>query len=214
MANVNKNGGQTQGNPPQGNPPQGMQPQGVQPQGGQPQGMQPQGGQVQRNQPQGQQRGELIRRDPFQMLFRDPFQLMREMMTDPFRMFSQLPWGGGMGHDLSWNPGFDIRETEDAFVFKADLPGIRSEDLEIQLVGNQLQISGKRECEQEQGEGRYHTYERSYGSFSRVFSLPESADLDKITSDLKDGELRLVVPKKAGSSPQRRKIQVGAGTKS
>ena len=164
------------------------------------------------------QRGELVRRDPFQlardpfqMFARDPFQFMREMMSDPFRMFQMSPW---MGRDAGWNPGFEIRETDDAFVFKADMPGIRNEDLDISLSGNQLQISGKREHEHEQGEGQYHSYERSYGSFTRSFALPESADLDKIRSDLKDGELTLVVPKKPGSAPQRRKIQIGAGTKS
>jgi HSP20 family protein len=177
------------------------------------QGAQPQGA------PQGQ-RGELLRRDPFAQLVRDPFgmfgrdpfQVMREMMADPFRMFQAQPWTRA-GREIGWNPGFEVRETDDAFLFKADLPGIRHEDLEISLSGNQLEISGKREHEQEKEEGQYYTYERSFGSFSRSFTLPESADLDKIRSDLKEGVLTLVVPKKPGTSPQRRKIQVGAGTK-
>jgi HSP20 family protein len=166
---------------------------------------------------QGQQgqRGELVRRDPFgmtrdpfQMLSRDPFQLMREMLVDPFRAI------GGMGRDLAWNPGFEIRETDDAIVFKADMPGMRNEDLDISLNGNQLVISGNREQEQEQGEGQFHTYERTYGSFTRSFALPDYVDLDQIHSDLKDGVLTLIAPKKAGSTPQRRKIQVGKGSKS
>lgn len=173
----------------------------------------------QRQQPQEGQRGELVRRDPFalsrdpfQMMMRDPFEVMRQMMSDPFRMFSQMsPF---FGRDVgAWNPGFDVRETDDALIFKADLPGIRNEDLDISLTGNQLTVSGKREHEQEQDEGRYHSYERSYGSFTRSFALPEYADLDKIRSDLKDGELTLVVPKKPGTAPQRRKIQIGSGAK-
>jgi HSP20 family protein len=207
MANVVKNGG-------------GPQPQGAQPQGAQPQGAQPQGAQSQAQQPQAQQpqRGELARRepmgfsrDPFQMFMRDPFELMREMMVNPFRMFSMSPW---MGRDLSWSPSFEVRETDDAFVLKADLPGVRPDDLEISLMANQLTIRGKREQEKEEGEGQYHTYERSYGTFTRSFALPESADLDKIRSDLKDGELTILVPKQAGTSPQRRKIQIGSGQKS
>jgi HSP20 family protein len=133
---------------------------------------------------------------------------MREMMVDPFRTMRPL------GRDIGWNVDFEIRETDDAFVFKADMPGIRNDDLEITLTGNQLVITGKREHEQEQGEGQWHTYERSYGNFSRSFALPESADLDKIRSELKDGVLTLVVPKKPGTSPQRRKIQIGTGAKS
>lgn len=201
MANVTKKDGgqQTQGQQPQGQPPQGQQPQ------------------------QGQ-RGEIVRRDPYSMfardpfqmmreIARDPFQMMREMMFDPTRMFTWSPW---TGRELGWNVGFEVRETDDAFLLRADLPGIRNEDLDISLTGNQLQISGKREHEQEEGErqGQYYAYERSFGSFSRSFTLPESADLDQIRSDLKDGVLTVVVPKKPGAGPQRRKIQIGSGTKS
>jgi HSP20 family protein len=181
------------------------------------------GNQNQTHQPQGAQpatqpqRGELVRRDPFQrdpfqMLMRDPFpfQMMRDFMTDPYRMFQTSPWG----RDAGWSVSFDVRETDDAFIINADMPGIRDQDLDIQLVGNQLQIQGRREHEEQQDEGRFHSYERSYGSFSRSFSLPDSADVDKIRSDLKDGVLTLVVPKKPGSTPQRRKIQIGSGTKS
>ena len=185
---------------------QGSQPQGNQPQKTQPQGNQPQRGEFMRRDPLQQ-----LARDPFSMFGRDPFQLMRELMADPYRMFQLSPWGGT--RDVGWNVGFDIRETDDAFLFKADMPGIRNEDLDISLIGDQLQITGKRDHEQEHDEGRVHTYERTYGSFSRAFSLPESADLDNIRSDLKDGVLTLVVPKKASSSPQRRKIQIGSGSK-
>jgi HSP20 family protein len=157
-----------------------------------------------RDQPQQQQ----LSRDPFQMLMRDPFAMMREMMSDPFRMFQ-------MNREISWNPSFEVKETNDAFLFKADMPGIRNDDLDITLDGNRLMISGQREQEREEGEeqGRYHAYERSYGSFSRMFTLPDSADVDHIRTDLKDGVLTLVVPKKAGGQPQRRKIQIGSGSK-
>lgn len=155
-------------------------------------------------------------RDPFQMMTRDPFQLMREMMIDPFRVFQQMaPWGdfGRETRELIWNPTFEVRETDDAFVFKGDMPGVRQDDVDISLVGNNLQITGKREREEEQEEGTVHTYERSFGQFTRSFALPDSADLDKVRCDLKEGVLTLVVPKKAGAAPHRRKIEIGAGTK-
>lgn len=169
--------------------------------------------QTQRNQPQ---RGEVSRRDPFQELMRDPFQLltqdpwqvMREMMVDPWRMLRGMGRGGGM------NVGFDVRETDDAFIFKGDIPGMRAEDIDISLAGNQLRISGNRQHEEEHEQGQMHTYERSYGSFTRTFALPESAELDKIKCDLADGVLSVVVPKRAGTSPQRRKIPIGSGSKS
>jgi HSP20 family protein len=158
-----------------------------------------------------------LARDPFQAFARDPFQMMREMMIDPFRAFQQMaPWGE-LGRDrmeLGWSPSFEVRETDDAILLKGDMPGLKKEDVDISLVGNTLQISGKRDREEEHVEGTVHTYERSYGEFSRSFALPDSAELDKISCELKDGVLTLVVPKKAESAPQRRKVQIGSGSKS
>lgn len=141
----------------------------------------------------------------------DPFQMMRDFFVDPFRSFQQMmPWSGGQ---MAWNPSFEVRETDNAYIFKADLPGAKSDDVDISVVGNRLEVRGKRDQETEQDEGTWHTYERSYGSFARAFTLPEFADLDNIRSDLKDGVLTLVVPKKAQAAPQRRKIQIGSGSK-
>lgn len=165
------------------------------------------------DQPQQAQRGELVRRDPFDLLARDPFQLL---MRDPFQLMRDLlePFRaltGWRGREMAWNPGFEIRETDDAFVFRADIPGLRAEDLEISLTANQLTISGAREQDQQQDEGRYHTYERAYGSFTRVFALPDSADTDKIRAEATNGVLTLSIPKKPGTTPQRRKIEVTSG---
>ena len=157
-------------------------------------------------QQQTQQQG-LVRRDPLLQLMRDPFQMIRDFFVDPLRA---LHMGGGM----AWNPSFEVRETDNAFVFKGDLPGTKQDDIDISLVENRLTISGKRDQETEQDEGMLHTYERSYGSFSRSFVLPENADLDKISTDLKDGVLTLVVPKREVKAAQRRKIQIGSGSKS
>jgi HSP20 family protein len=182
--------------------------------GNQPQAPQSQNVPVRTEQPKPEQRGEVARRDPLdllardplQLLMRDPFQVIRDMLVEPFRALT-----GGRGRDLMWNPGFEIRETDDAFVFRADIPGLRAEDLEISLIGNQLVISGTREQDQQQDEGRYHTYERAYGSFTRVFALPDSADTDNLRAELNNGVLALSIPKKPGSAPQRRKIEVSSG---
>jgi HSP20 family protein len=139
------------------------------------------------------------------VLYRSPFQLVRDLMRDPF--------GTMMPFQSEFAPQMEVRETNDAFIFKADLPGLRKDDVDISVHGNRLQISGKREQEHEEREGeRIYAYERSYGNFTRVFTLPETADVDKITCDLKEGVLSLVVPKKPGAQP--RKIQIGGGSKS
>jgi HSP20 family protein len=143
----------------------------------------------------------LASRDPFQGVW-DPFQMMRQLMRgDP--LGGML--GGGMmgGGERMFAPDIEVKETKDAFVFKADLPGVKEDDISIDVTGNRLSISGKRETEKEEGDERYHTYERSYGTFNRSFVLPEGVDLENIDASLKDGVLRLVVPKKPEVQPRR-----------
>lgn len=141
----------------------------------------------------------------------NPLRVMRDWLRwDPFRemapVFPEL-------ERLEWNPSFDVTENKDAFVFKADLPGAKKDDIEISTTGNRLQISGKREAEKETKSETIYTYERQYGSFVRSFTLPEGADLEHAKSELKDGVLTLVVPKLPGA--QAKKIPIStAGAKS
>jgi HSP20 family protein len=131
----------------------------------------------------------------------DPFRLMREM----------LRWEGEpvLADFHAFSPTFDVKETKDSYVFRADLPGVKDKDLDVQLIGNRLTIAGHREEEKrEQGETYYAT-ERSYGSFSRSFTLPEGTDAERVAADLKDGVLQVVVPKKPEVRPK--KIEIGRG---
>ncbi|HSM91960.1 MAG TPA: Hsp20/alpha crystallin family protein [Anaeromyxobacteraceae bacterium] len=122
----------------------------------------------------------------------DPFEMMNELMHwDPFR---ELGVVGGRG--VAFVPTFEVKETKDGYVFKADLPGIREKDLDISLTGSRLTVSGQREEEQKKEEERYFTYERTYGSFSRSFTLPEGVDPDNVQAELKDGVLTLSIAKK------------------
>jgi HSP20 family protein len=123
----------------------------------------------------------------------DPFRAMRDLMRwDPFREMAPM-----MAAEREWMPAFEVREDKDAFHFKADLPGIKREDVDVSLTGNRLVIAGKREAEKEAKEDTFYAYERSYGSFKRIFTLPEGIDADHVTSELENGVLTLVVPKKA-----------------
>lgn len=151
---------------------------------------------------------DFMRWDPFRALrsglMRDPFRDMRELMRD---MMSWEP----EYREVAWRPDFEIRETDNDYVIRADVPGLSAEDLEVTVSGNQLQISGKRERKEEKTEGMYQTYERAYGSFTRTFELPDSVDADKIRSELKNGVLEVVIPKKPGAEPARRKIEIKSG---
>src|SRR5919206_1775972 len=97
----------------------------------------------------------------------DPFEVMRDFMRwDPFAE-------GGARAPGAFVPAFDVKETNDAYVFTADLPGVKESDLELSLTGNRLTISGNREEEKKEQDERWYAYERSYGTFSRTFTLPE-----------------------------------------
>jgi HSP20 family protein len=140
----------------------------------------------------------------------DPLRAMRELLRwDPFREMAPFPAFAGLER-MGWNPSFDVTEDENGYTFKADLPGAKKEEIEITTTGNRLQISGKRESEQEKKTETVYTYERQFGSFTRSFTLPEGADVEHAKSELKDGVLTLVVPKKPGA--QAKKIPIAAGT--
>jgi HSP20 family protein len=130
----------------------------------------------------------------------DPFRVMRDMLRwDPFRELE-----GAAGGDYGiFAPSFDVKETKEGYVFRADLPGVREEDLEISLTGNRLAISGHREQEKREQGDTYYASERSYGAFSRAFTLPEGTDADNVKAELKNGVLQVIVPKKPEVQPRK-----------
>lgn len=135
---------------------------------------------------------------PVQAHVLEPFRLMRNLFRwDPYREF--FPEEAAS----SFMPSFDVKETSDAYVFLADMPGIRKEDLDLQLAGNRLTISGKRESDSASDNGRLYSQERSFGTFTRTFSLPEDVESGKVAAELKDGVLRLSVPKSPEVRPQK-----------
>ncbi|HZH14137.1 MAG TPA: Hsp20/alpha crystallin family protein [Archangium sp.] len=135
----------------------------------------------------------------------DPFERMKELMGfDPFEQMGRIVGGGEA--PLGFIPAFEVKETKDSYIFKADLPGVKEGDLDITLTGDRLTISGKRETEKEEDSDRFYAYERSYGSFSRSFTLPEGVDANNVNAELKDGVLHLRLPKQPEMQPKR--IQV------
>jgi HSP20 family protein len=135
----------------------------------------------------------------------DPFRIMLEMFGEPGAREAFA------GQPAAFTPEFEVLERKDSYVFKADLPGVKQEDLDVQLTENRLTISGKREAEERKEGERWYAYERQYGTFTRSFSLPEGVDGEHVRAELKDGVLTLVVPKKPEVQP--RKIQIGIGEK-
>jgi HSP20 family protein len=113
---------------------------------------------------------------------------------------------------LAFRPSFEVKESDTAYVVRADLPGVKDKDMSVTMTGNVLTIEGHRESERrEENKGenseQYHLMERSYGSFSRSFTLPENGDPERISADLKEGVLTLTIPKKPEVQPK--KITIG-----
>jgi HSP20 family protein len=108
----------------------------------------------------------------------------------------------------TWAPAVDIYETENELVLKADLPDVNENDLDIRIESNILTIKGERKFEEEKVKDNYLRIERTYGSFSRSFSLPNTVDSGSIKADYKNGVLTVELPKRAESKPRQVKISV------
>jgi HSP20 family protein len=134
----------------------------------------------------------------------EPFRLMRDFLRwDPLRDYD-------LGAPAAaFMPSFDVKESPDAYQLKADLPGILEADLEISLESNRLTVAGKREAETTKDGERWHLAERSNGSFSRTFTLPEDVDSEKVVAELRNGVLTLMVPKRPEVRPKKISVSLG-----
>jgi HSP20 family protein len=110
----------------------------------------------------------------------------------------------------TWAPAVDIFETEHELVVKADLPDIKPEELDIRVANNILTIRGERKFEKQVNENNYLRVERSYGSFSRSFSLANTVNSEAIKAEYKNGVLTLTIPKREEAKPKQIKVNVEA----
>jgi HSP20 family protein len=111
----------------------------------------------------------------------------------------------------SWAPAVDIYETENELVLKADLPDVEEKDIDIRVENNMLTVRGERKFEQKVKEDNYLRIERTYGSFSRSFGLPNTVSTEGIKAEYKNGVLTVEMPKRAESKPKQVKVNVGNG---
>jgi HSP20 family protein len=126
---------------------------------------------------------------------RDPYSLARELLGwDPF-------FGGRQASAFA--PTFEVKETNEAFLIKADMPGVADTNLDINLHNGVLTIAGHRDAEDRKDGETYAIYERQYGSFTRSFALPDVADGDRIAAKLESGVLTLSIPKRAEAKPKK-----------
>lgn len=107
-----------------------------------------------------------------------------------------------------WTPLVDIYEDRDQYTLEAELPGLTREDFDIKVDHHSLTLSGERKFERQTESGDYKRVERSYGAFTRVFTLPDAVDTEKVSAEYKDGLLRIVLPKKEEVKPRQIKVAV------
>jgi HSP20 family protein len=111
--------------------------------------------------------------------------------------------GEGAVATAEWAPAVDIKEEVDKFVIHADIPGVKPEDIEVSMEAGVLTVKGEKESEAKTKKEGYKRVERTYGSFYRRFSLPDTADGDAINAKCKHGVLEIIIPKREAVKPKR-----------
>ncbi|HET6725627.1 MAG TPA: Hsp20/alpha crystallin family protein [Gammaproteobacteria bacterium] len=141
----------------------------------------------------------------------EPWSLMNQLHSEINRMFDHRLGRYNYSDDDSvvttdWVPAVDIREQQDSFILKADLPGVDPKDIEVTMENGMLTIRGERRSEETRESDGYHRVERISGQFYRRFTLPDTADSEGISARGNNGVLEITIPKHAKTQP--RKINV------
>ncbi|MCS7025378.1 MAG: Hsp20/alpha crystallin family protein [Bryobacteraceae bacterium] len=107
-----------------------------------------------------------------------------------------------------WSPAVDILETDNELILKADVPDMDMKDIQVEIENGTLALKGSRKFESENKKYGYHRIERSYGSFARYFSLPDTVDPDKVAAEYHNGVLTITLPKKEVAKPRTVKVEL------
>src|ERR1700676_5303888 len=141
----------------------------------------------------------------------EPFRGAATLQEQVNRLFGNaLEHSGEESNLTTWAPAVDIFETEHELVVKADLPEIKPEELDIRVENNILTIRGERKFDKKVNENNYLRVERSYGSFSRSFSLANTVNSEAIKAEYKNGVLTLTIPQRKEAKPKQIKVNVEA----
>jgi len=141
----------------------------------------------------------------------DAFRNLSSLQEQVNRLFQSNSSGRENSNLTSWAPAVDIYETENELVVNADLPGIDEKDLDIQVENDMLSIRGERKFDQKVTEDQYLRIERTYGSFSRSFGLPNTVNKEAVKAHYRNGVLTVELPKRAESKPKQVKVNVTKG---
>ena len=146
---------------------------------------------------------------------RDPFALLRQMASEFDWMFDDVPWvrrpalrSGAPREPMAWSPKIDVFEKDKRLVTRIDLPGMKKEDVLVEVVDGQLAISGERRREIEEDKDNLYRVEREYGSFRRTVPLPEGVKLQDVKATFTNGVLEVSMPLPASVEEKPTKITI------
>jgi HSP20 family protein len=143
----------------------------------------------------------------------DPFRELRGLQDEMNRLFmNNVSRGADEGFARgAWSPSVDIFENKDQIVLEAELPGLKPEEVDISIENNVLTIHGERKFEKKDETDNFHRVERSYGSFTRSFTLPPTVSSENADAQFENGVLRLTLAKREEAKPRRIEIKAGSG---
>jgi len=136
----------------------------------------------------------------------EPWNVLSQFQRDLDRVFRNVDSAEDNDSTIAtstWMPSVDIKEDADAFTIEADIPGVDPKDIEVSMENAVLTIKGERNLEKREEDKAYKRVERLHGSFYRRFSLPETADPDKISASGKNGVLQVRIPKREIAQPRK-----------
>lgn len=142
--------------------------------------------------------------------FREMERWMDELMRRPLFGWRPLTWRRAPTEAIGWVPNVEMYEKEDKFVVRAELPGMKREDIDVSVVGNTLTISGERKAETEVKEEDYYRCELCYGKFSRSIGLPAAVDAAKVDATYENGILEITLPKVEAAKPKKIAVKAKA----
>lgn len=129
----------------------------------------------------------------------DPFKELEDVSNRLNRLFGRASNAEESDQNMlavaDWSPSVDISETNDAYLIKGEIPGVKKEDVKVSVQDGMLTIQGERKMEKEEKNKKFHRVECSYGNFVRSFRMPDDADESKVKAEFKDGMLNVSLPK-------------------
>ncbi len=125
----------------------------------------------------------------------DPFRELENLRREMEKLFDSFLSDRVIDREFPWTPAIQIKELTDKYILDVDVPGVKKEDLKIEVSDNVLTISGERKEEKEEKDAQYHRREIVFGSFKRAIQLPTNIEADKISAKLENGVLHIEIPK-------------------